>query len=349
MRIRYRRGFTLVELLVVIAIIGILIALLLPAVQAAREAARRAQCINNLKQIGLALLNYEDTHKTFPPSVVFGYPGNKLDPKPDPPYHHTWLTKILPFMEQQPLYDQMNTQLPVWDTAANAPVPFAQEQVDNLLCPSDNGFQEPGRLTHEAAITCYAACEGGYGWYEKLTISDPAHAFCVACPNMVGRESAGIFAPFQTCRMAAVMDGTSNTVAVSEVYSCSFTPASGRASAYASGNGVPIAPGASAIFRAAFVGVPGLYGEHSSGWVTHPDGSTPTAGTWWKTGANMMPPMFMGVYGINTNWPGAHSLHPGVANAVLADGSVHSYSETMDFCTWAYLCSRQDGFPVPEH
>jgi prepilin-type N-terminal cleavage/methylation domain-containing protein len=109
MRRSFRRGFTLVELLVVIAIIGILIALLLPAVQAAREAARRSQCLNNIRQIGLALHNYHDTTKSFPTVAVMG--GDPGTPNAQggrdytQPYHHTWLVMILPFMEQGPLYD----------------------------------------------------------------------------------------------------------------------------------------------------------------------------------------------------------------------------------------------------
>ena len=112
---RARFGFTLVELLVVIAIIGILVALLLPAVQAAREAARRMSCTNNLKQQALALHNYHDTYKVFPPgnlncrnwprchATAYNYGG---------PHLTTWTIAILPFMEQQPLDDLYNKSLP---------------------------------------------------------------------------------------------------------------------------------------------------------------------------------------------------------------------------------------------
>src|SRR5436305_2963878 len=95
-----RRGFTLIELLVVIAIIAVLISLLLPAVQSAREAARRAQCINNLKQIGLAINNYESTNTALPPTSVYARVGFYQNQS----YH----VRILPFMEQQPLYNNVN-------------------------------------------------------------------------------------------------------------------------------------------------------------------------------------------------------------------------------------------------
>lgn len=99
-----RRGFTLIELLVVIAIIGVLIALLLPAVQSAREAARRSQCVNNLKQLGLAIQNYHDVNSAFPPSGDGG---------PSNPVVHTFSlkTKLLPFIEQQPVYNAINLNL----------------------------------------------------------------------------------------------------------------------------------------------------------------------------------------------------------------------------------------------
>ena len=122
-RVRRRpRGFTLVELLVVIAIIGILIALLLPAVQAAREAARRSQCSNNLKQLGLGVLNYEDTFKTFPPSFLLAADFNA----------QVWGTRILPFIEQNALYDQFSFSA-TWSADYGGPM---QRRVHAFLCPS---------------------------------------------------------------------------------------------------------------------------------------------------------------------------------------------------------------------
>ncbi|MBT5017958.1 MAG: DUF1559 domain-containing protein, partial [Planctomicrobium sp.] len=100
------RGFTLIELLVVIAIIAILIALLLPAVQQAREAARRTQCKNNLKQLGLALHNYHDTHGIFPNSMDSYFPGGV--PSRSNPRNHSWMVMILPFIDQAPLYQSID-------------------------------------------------------------------------------------------------------------------------------------------------------------------------------------------------------------------------------------------------
>src|SRR5881275_105042 len=97
-------GFTLIELLLVIAIIGTLVALLLPAIQAARESARRSSCVNNLKQIGLAFCNYESSHKVFPPGAVWG----RWDPKNQERLQGTFLMYILPYIEESAIYNQFD-------------------------------------------------------------------------------------------------------------------------------------------------------------------------------------------------------------------------------------------------
>lgn len=123
-----RRGFTLVELLVVIAIIGVLVALLLPAVQAARESARRTQCGNNLKQLGLAVHNYHDSFNYFPPGGV-SYGACCATPT-----YQTWSLAILPHMEQKPLYDRYDFNLPNEDPVNHAVV---QTFLKSQICPSD--------------------------------------------------------------------------------------------------------------------------------------------------------------------------------------------------------------------
>ena len=136
-RVECRRAFTLVELLVVIAIIGILVALLLPAVQAAREAARRTSCQNNLKQIGIALQNYHDSSSgAFPPGIVFdaGPTGMPFVPDRSWSFRPNWIINILPYMEEQGLYDSFDLTVYISDAVNQIP---RGTTVETLLCPSD--------------------------------------------------------------------------------------------------------------------------------------------------------------------------------------------------------------------
>src|SRR5437899_3867670 len=141
-RVRRRSGFTLIELLVVIAIIGVLIALLLPAVQKVREAANRTQCLNNLKQMGLALHNYHDTHRSFPPGILSTLsnpswkmtPGNCNSEAPDLGPGWSFFAFMLPYLEQDTLYRSIRFDLPLTDPANDA---ARRTLVKIYVCPSD--------------------------------------------------------------------------------------------------------------------------------------------------------------------------------------------------------------------
>ena len=335
------RGFTLVELLVVIAIIGILIALLLPAVQAAREAARRAQCTNNMKQIGLALHNYHDTNNCFPPQAIWGAPtpsGNWL------PYHHTWLSMSLPFMEQTALYNMWDKRLPVWNTAVNAPVAYAQQMINTLLCPSDPGFRNSAD-THNVAITNYAGSEGFDWWVARALPNDAPWNADPEVPNKmiqgVFDKTGGSPTMATASRIGDITDGTSNTIMVSEVTSYGFDFKAGVTSPNVCGAGGLMTRN-NAVARAAFVAMTSD-GFSANAPYVKPDG---TAGAWMMPqGSNpgLRAPTYFCWTGVNSHWHGATSVHPGVCNALLGDGSVRSVAETINWGTWILSNSINDG------
>ncbi len=144
-RANVRPAFTLVELLVVIAIIGVLVALLLPAIQSAREAARRAQCTNQLKQLGLALHNYHDVHRTFPPSGLHNRDGHGASATSSS-WGPSWIVMTLPFLEQEALYSQYDFSLTRARDGVNRTV--VGVEIPSLRCPV---APLPGdvRLVHE--------------------------------------------------------------------------------------------------------------------------------------------------------------------------------------------------------
>ena len=187
-----RRGFTLIELLVVIAIIAVLIALLLPAVQQAREAARRTQCRNNLHQLGLALHNYHDTHSTFPPGMV--HRSNNAGP------YHSWLTMILPFVDETAIYNSYNFSIGAFYDEADhlGNTTATSQKLQQYQCPTD---PQPTTDRADLAVTNYL---GSMGTYEIDTnINPPA-------------VQRGILFPNSRVRMRDIRDGTSNTLAVGE-------------------------------------------------------------------------------------------------------------------------------------
>ncbi|QDS87197.1 hypothetical protein EC9_13750 [Rosistilla ulvae] len=215
------RGFTLVELLVVIAIIGILVGLLLPAVQAAREAARRMQCSNNIKQIGLAVHNYHDTFKTFPPGALLpGTNCNTVAPS-EPIMNHTAYQMLLPFLELNNLYEKFNFSLPsgkslyVGANGCAAATPTTDQlalvtsPVAAFLCPSDPG-PEQGDDNHSFSMA-KTAYRTSYALVSHQ--NDPSWTKSWKAET---HPAKGVWGPNGAARFRDITDGTSNTCAIVE-------------------------------------------------------------------------------------------------------------------------------------
>ncbi|MGL4594019.1 MAG: DUF1559 domain-containing protein [Thermoguttaceae bacterium] len=215
----YKKGFTLVELLVVIAIIGVLIALLLPAVQAAREAARRMQCTNQLKQIGLALHNFHDTNERFPCGTYDPiWRSYKKKTTPNNPvgntHMYTFLSLILPFVEQQSVYNNLQSYVEAQAAAdadatyvGNGPVSAYIDPVTTpFQCPSDRFASMKGTGGNDLAHTTYRGCWGDTYQRGGFDTSNNTRGFL----GYVGNGTPHIVS------MASITDGTSNTMCVSE-------------------------------------------------------------------------------------------------------------------------------------
>jgi prepilin-type N-terminal cleavage/methylation domain-containing protein/prepilin-type processing-associated H-X9-DG protein len=316
------RGFTLVELLVVIAIIGILIALLLPAVQAAREAARRSQCTNQLKQFGLALHNYHDTNKVFPQAR--GCEAN------------TWhdegvlngFVALLPFFEQQGLYSTIQKPLTVGATTYPAwgPVPWDGgyapwvQKISTLHCPSDGVWDDngPGNI----ANSNYAFSLGDSLWCNDWDCN--------------GRYGRGMFMYRKNRSFADLIDGSSNTTAMSERCVGRMGDRAIRGNV-ANGN-TPDQYPASPLNCLATMGVGGQYAATATvmtanDWATGqrwPDGRMMYCG--FTTVLPPNKPTCMPWTDNDWTWGvfTPTSYHPGGVNVCMGDGAVRFISETID-------------------
>ena len=334
-----RKGFTLVELLVVIAIIGILVGLLLPAVQAAREAARRMQCQNNLKQMGLALLNYESTYKRFPLAAMT-HPERNCSAGPDcgsSPYDDDgfgWQAAILPFIEQTNLYNQLQgivlpdgTPLPygtygaleIYADAAGRgnPIPGGQTEISAYLCPSSamptvspDAWSIPGAPMAGVNRRDQAV---GYGTTSYKT----AGGSCFGDFGLMHKHNES---PEGGRRIASVTDGTSNTIAVAE-------------SSYVTGGGLSARWGGSTT------------GERIEDWpiwlgAPGTDESIRTNGrTSAPINAQTSPARMIDAISNDS----AFSYHIGGAQFCYVDGSVHFLSENLDINTYCNLHDIRDG------
>lgn len=341
------RGFTLIELLVVIAIIAVLVALLLPAVQQAREAARRTQCRNNLKQMGLALHNYEATYGVFPMSrinlTIAGVP-----------FQQSWGTMVLPYLDQTPLYNQMN-----FNTSWNNPVNNAAttSYISAFICPSAPGTRGvpsnaqyvagPGYTGSDTPIWGYA----DYGSTNEMrwAAMDVAGVERPQTTTPRKRGSSGVLTRIdnngaEITRIRDIIDGTSNTVAIAED--------AGRPSFWLRNK-----LGGNPTSNAAFAG--SQFVQDGWGWADINSGfsidfANRTTGLTNNTSTNSS-----GVITV-TLVPGAtcsmnctndselFSFHTGGVLAVFADGSVRFINENISLATLSGLVTKQGGEVIGE-
>ncbi len=310
-----RRGFTLIELLVVIAIIAVLIALLLPAVQQAREAARRTQCKNNLKQLGLAFHNYHDTFNVFPLQQTCCYtadPNSTATPPCSPQtwrIRQSWTVRILPYVDQAPLYNQFS-----FETDGLCGTNYSlklNNQPPVVICPSDPNIKdsEVGADDNASLVrrqTDYAISAGGHpnSTATNLGTSGAGYGQFSTINSPRARDVRGMFSRSgYSAQIAHVTDGTSNTIMIGEVLGnwCNWQD----------------------------------WGFQSWGTMAHPinfRNAEFEAGTLGAGDANAC--------------IGFRSRHEGGAHFCAADGSVHFVSENIDGRVYVFLGNKGDGNPA---
>jgi prepilin-type N-terminal cleavage/methylation domain-containing protein/prepilin-type processing-associated H-X9-DG protein len=314
-----RRGFTLVELLVVIAVIAVLVGLLLPAVQAAREAMRRAHCANNLKQLALAVHNYHDANNAVPPTGVAPVPAaNNFSLK----------ARLLPFIEQGPTFDALNMGFPDADgpnTTVN------RLRVALLLCPSDGNVPNPDRSYHSYPnnLGTWKYNHGGAPDGPAYRLADPASGHAIS--------------------LASIGDGLSATAIFSEFVRGDGTTSSGGSPQVYAG-GIPEATRPLDLLAAACeAATAARFGHKGEEWLDHDCGQ---GGGY----SHVQPPNRRACTDLDLGAPhasdhtiiGASSNHPGGVNVAFLDGSVRFTRDAIARPTWIALGTR-GGAEVVDH
>jgi prepilin-type N-terminal cleavage/methylation domain-containing protein/prepilin-type processing-associated H-X9-DG protein len=332
---RRRRGFTLIELLVVIAIIAVLIALLLPAVQAAREAARRMQCVNNMKQLGLAIQNYHDLSNSFPPGRIWTPSPTQAFPTILAGVQNTpWFVLMLPQFEQSSLSNAFNFAL--GSEGPNAPFPLgylANSTVESVKiglfqCPSDNitTYMFPAPLNVGPLATAvltrgnYAAAWGNTNWGQGF--SSESVLATPYLPSAFGHNGRVSF--------ATVTDGSSNTVFMSEVLQGTASDVRGLMWSVGAG---------SCSFFSRFTpnGVTDFLGQFS-GFDQIGDATSCV-----NDPVHGLPCAVQTNHGNNTAYCASRSRHAGGVNSLFGDGSVHFMKNSISPTIWVALNSIGSG------
>lgn len=327
-----RNGFTLIELLVVIAIIAILIALLLPAVQQAREAARRTRCKNNLKQIALAMHNYESSNNALPPSMAI---------VPTITSNASWSIhgRLLPFMEQVNLYSQIDLSR-AW---GNFPI-ISNFRVPGYVCPSDpksDRARDTGTNGIFLMPTCYGFNFGTWLVYNPTT----------------GQGGDGIAFPNSRIRISSITDGTSNTLLASEVHAwTAYTRNGGPPSTTVPGNAATVALYAASGLKDRILPATQDGTGHTE-WAnghSHHSGFTTTltpnsnvifvdAGVTYRNTDYASRQEGSNTTSVSYSALNSRSYHTGIVQSALCDGSVRSFSSNIDLSIWRALGTRDGG------
>lgn len=333
-----KQGFTLIELLVVIAIIAVLIALLLPAVQQAREAARRTQCRNNMKQQGLALMNYESTHKVFPPARI---DLSGLSYVPGGYYQASWTQMVLPYLDQAPLYQSYNFNL-TWSDPANLPVTTVT--IPAFLCPSAPAQRQVPAATVKDGVGNFYPTSTPYGFcdYGSMNAVRPAYFLSNGLPVPPLSTATNTASPASATKyewdgglkkgaatpIAAITDGTSNTIMCVED--------SGRPQIYA------LSKATTATTKDGWG-----WADIQAGYSL--DGATADASIVGKSSCTVPsgPCTLTTVaapYGINIlNDSEMYAFHVGGAHVLMCDGSVRFISANIAASTLGALATRSAG------